>query len=266
MKSTRFWKCCLLTALLICASKPVWAIKYDIEIIVFEHTRKTAVGISDTLLFPVIPDAVALPQLYSLENLDALENPIQPLTQLRLHEHADSISNSANHRLLYHGGWRQPDYDQETAPYIQIAIGPELPMFVERREEKAEEEEGEEEVEFLKGYAELPLLPQPPLNSLPQPGSAIPADTTFPDIATQPSIPVLNLEEATSAKLYGGIKVWVGRFLHFDTMLAYTPRGGTRSFQFKSDRRMRSRQLHYIDNTRVGIITKIFPVDDTAPN
>lgn len=223
MKPTRVIQSTLLALALIFGSTPLHAINYDVEVIIFEHTRNTAVGISDTLLLPVTPDAEPIPQV-----LDPA-NPIQPLPELRLLEHANTISNSANHRLLYHGGWRQPDYSQDTAPYMQIAIGPQLPMFVEPATE-------DEEVEYLRGYTTIPPLSE------------------------------IRYDQGTGAKLYGGIKVWVGRFLHFDTLLAYTPRGAAKSFSFKSDRRMRSRQLHYIDNTRVGIITKIFPVDDTAPN
>ncbi len=200
---------------------PAHAINYDVEVIIFEHVRTTSVGSSNTLLLPVIRGARRIPQQADPGA------PIQPLTQLRLTAEAEKIRQSDNYRLVYHGGWQQPDFDQETAPFMQIALGEPVDMYVER---------GTPDSLFLKGYA----LP--------------PADIEAP------------LSEARSATIYGGIKVWVGRFLHFDTQLAYTPRGSSQSFSMQQDRRMRSRQLHYLDNPRLGIITKIFPVDDTAAN
>lgn len=203
------------------AATPGFAIDYDVEIIIFEHARNTSVGSSKTMLLPVVRDAKSIPQQVEPNS------PIQPLPQLRLQAEADRINQSDNYRLIYHGGWRQPDYDQETAPYMRIAMGEPVNMLVER---------GTPESLYLQGYK------TPPID----------ADTP--------------LSQARSATIYGGIKVWVGRFLHFDTLLSYTPRGSTQSFAMQQDRRMRSRQLHYLDNPRLGIITKIFPVDQTAPN
>ncbi|MEM7259358.1 MAG: CsiV family protein [Pseudomonadota bacterium] len=200
---------------------PAFAINYDVEVIIFEHVRNTSVGSSDNLLLPVIRDARTIP-----EGADPGQ-PTQPLPELRLQAEADKIRQSDGYRLLYHGGWRQPDYDQETAPYMRIALGQPVEMFVER---------GTPDSLYLTGY-DIP-----------------PADLDTP------------VNQARSATLYGGIKVWVGRFLHFDTLLSYTPRGSTQSFAMQQDRRMRSRQLHYLDNPRIGIITKIFPVDETAAN
>ena len=198
---------------------PSHAVNYDVEIIIFEHVRNSGVGRSSTLLLPVIRGAQSIPQQVEPNA------PIQPLPQLRLQEDAEKINQSENHRLLYHGGWRQIDYDQETAPYMRIALGQQVPMFAER---------GDADSEYLRGYT------NPPAGG--------------------------RYTQVSSATVYGGIKVWVGRFLHFETLLSYTPRGGSQSFAMKSDRRMRSRQMHYLDNPRLGIITKIFPVDETAPN
>ncbi len=219
----------VLSSTLFLFAGPLLAVSYDVEVIIFEHARNTAVGSSENLLLPVVRDAQPIPVAPALTTASPVvaNTPFQPLDTLRLKEYADKISSSGNYRLLYHGGWRQPDLDQETAPYMKIALGPPIDMFVER---------GDPDSLFLNGYT------QPPLDSL------------------------APLDQARTTRLYGGIKVWVGRFLHFDTLLSYTPRGASNSFPFKTDRRMRSRQLHYIDHSRVGILTKIYPVDETAPN
>lgn len=217
----RLTRALLLTIFTTLCSTAALAIDYDVEIIVFEHARSTSVGRSDTLLVPVIPGARDIPLQVEANS------PIQPLPELRLQAEAAKIKASDAHRLIYHGGWRQTDFDEESAPYMKIALGQQIPVFTEP---------GDEDSNYLRGYPSLPL------------------NTTA------------RLDRGNTATIFGGIKVWVGRFLHFDTLLSYTPRGGNQSYPMHSDRRLRSRQLHYIDNPRMGIITKIFPVDETAPN
>ncbi len=207
------------------------AIDYDVEVIIFEHVRNTTVGSSDTFLLPVIENAELIPQAAT----PGAE--IQPIGELRLLEEAEKIKGSDNHRFLYHGGWRQTDFDRENAPFMAISLGQGFNMLAEnKRVANNTDDSGDDPNAYLRGYT------RPPAGQ------------------------ILDLRQARSSKLFGGIKVWVGRFLHFDTRLAYTPTGANYSFAFESERRMRSRQLHYIDHPRVGIITKIYPVDETAPN
>ena len=209
------------TVLATVLSTPLYAIEYDVEIIIFEHVRDTTIGSSDTLLVPVIDNEQTIP------DSSITGAPIQPIGELRLLPELEKIRSSSNHRLMYHGGWRQGAIDKENAPFMSIALGRSFNTLTAR---------GDDDSIYLRGYN------NPPLDH--------PVD----------------LNQSQSYKLYGGIKVWVGRFLHFDTLLSYTPEGADFSFAFESERRMRSRQLHYIDHPRVGIITKIFPVDETAPN
>jgi len=222
---------------------PALAIDYDVEVIIFEHIRDTSVGSSDTLLLPVIENVELIPDV-PIPNA-----PIQPIGELRLLEEVEKIKGSNNHRLLYHGGWRQADFDRENAPYMSISLGQSFNLLAEPEDVESnnistvdsnisttDEEIVEVKNTYLRGYT------TPPKNRL------------------------LDLRQETSSKLFGGIKVWVGRFLHFDTLLSYTPDGAGYSFAFESERRMRSRQLNYIDHPRVGIVTKIYPVDETAPN
>jgi len=56
-----------------------------------------------------------------------------------------------------------------------------------------------------------------------------------------------NNREATTFTVNGTIKVRLGRFLHMD---------------LSQNRKMRSRELHYIDNPRFGILTRILPLED----
>jgi len=208
--------------LLLILSKPGLAVNYDVELIIFEHARNTAVGSSPTYLYPVIDRARRIPQNATEPNAS-----LQALPKLRLLEDAEKIRQSGNHRLLYHGGWRQTDFDRENAPFMSIALGARQEVFVEQANSDSH---------YQRAFSRPPL----------------------------------KLDQNTTPKqifqLFGGIKVWVGRFLHFDTRLVYTPANSRVSFKFESERRMRSRQMHYIDHSRVGILVKIFPVDETAAN
>ena len=215
-------------ALMLALSKPGLAIDYDVEVIIFEHVRNTSVGSSSTYLYPVVNNPRQIPQAPTEPNA-----PLQPLPELRLEDDAEKIKNSGNHRMLYHGGWRQTDFDRENAPFMSIALGARQEVYVETDDADANEETDRN---YLRAYR------RPPAN--------LSQNTTL----------------TNTYQLVGGIKVWVGRFLHFDTRLAYTPANGNVSYKFESERRMRSRQLHYIDHSRVGILVKIFPVDETAAN
>ena len=217
------------------------AIDYDVEVIIFEHLRDTTVGSSDTLLLPLVENTERIP------DAPIPGAPIQPIGELRLLEEAEKIKGSNNHRLLYHGGWRQTDFDRESAPFMSISLGQSFNLLAEN--------------------------PSDVINRNPASSDANDIDENIDDeyiylrgFTSPPAGQLLDLRQARSAKLFGGIKVWVGRFLHFDTLLSYTPTGADYSFAFQSERRMRSRQLHYIDHSRVGIVTKIYPVDETAPN
>lgn len=65
-----------------------------------------------------------------------------------------------------------------------------------------------------------------------------------------------------TSTVYGSITVYLGRFLHMDTQLVFTDTETQQSFRLLQSRKMRSRELHYIDNPRFGILTRILPIDD----
>ena len=223
------------TPVILAISTPGLAINYDVELIIFENLTDTSVGSSPTNLYPVIGQSRRIPV-----EVEANPNaPLQPLPELRLIDDAEKIKQSGNHRLLYHGGWRQTDFDRENAPFMSIALGERQELYVEQ---------GDADSNYLRAYK------QPPIG----------ADQT----STFGRTTNLNqtLSRNNTFKLFGGVKVWVGRFLHFDTRLVYTPTSSDTSFKFESERRMRSRQMHYIDHSRVGILVKIYPVDETAAN
>jgi len=68
--------------------------------------------------------------------------------------------------------------------------------------------------------------------------------------------------EASIYTVTGTIKVRLGRFLHMETHLVFTDPDTGQGFKLRDSRKMRSRELHYIDNPRFGILTRILPLDD----
>lgn len=68
--------------------------------------------------------------------------------------------------------------------------------------------------------------------------------------------------EVTTFTINGTIKVRLGRFLHMETLLVFTDPETGQGFRLAQNRKMRSRELHYIDNPRFGILTRILPLDD----
>lgn len=78
-------------------------------------------------------------------------------------------------------------------------------------------------------------------------------------------LPDYTLSSSTSA-VNGTIKVHLGRFLHMDVRLSYTDFALQNSYRLAQKRKMRSRELHYIDNPRFGILTRILPLEDTMPS
>ncbi len=70
-------------------------------------------------------------------------------------------------------------------------------------------------------------------------------------------------QSATDNKTYidGTVTLIMSRYLHFNTQLVLhkTINDETREYTVVSDRRMRSRELHYIDNPHLGVIVLATP-------
>lgn len=69
-------------------------------------------------------------------------------------------------------------------------------------------------------------------------------------------------KEVPTFTVNGTIRVRLGRFLHMESLLVFTDTESKQSFKLSQNRKMRSRELHYIDNPRFGILTRILPLDD----
>lgn len=70
-------------------------------------------------------------------------------------------------------------------------------------------------------------------------------------------------QEVTTFDVNGTVRVRLGRFLHLESRLIFTDLDEGRSYRLLEIRKMRSRELHYVDNPRFGILTRIVPIEET---
>ncbi|MGK0173549.1 MAG: hypothetical protein ACI9W2_005297, partial [Gammaproteobacteria bacterium] len=69
------------------------------------------------------------------------------------------------------------------------------------------------------------------------------------------------------ATVDGSIRVWRTRYLHIDADLLYRlgyDGNGPGEFRMEQHRRMRSRELHFLDHPMFGVLIYISPITDKA--
>jgi hypothetical protein len=226
---------------------------YDFEIIIFEsvdHENKISeVWKNDVVIDP--PETfVTLGQPYP-GPMPKEFNPkftfkLLPQNAYRLSEEAKLIEADNNYRILLHTAWRQPGMSEETA----------LPIHLHK--------------EF---------------------SVTTPSQTTA--IATTPDMPAVNLPAPretttiTRSILDGYLKIILSRYLHaefnlvYKTGLPYNPVTSTIkpeatdeetdttqtagpvivSYHLQQSRKMRSKEIHYIDHPVIGVVILAWPVE-----
>jgi hypothetical protein len=226
---------------------------YDFEIIIFESLSESG-KISEAWKNDVVIEAP--------ENTIELGKPFKgnmpkeyrskhsyrllPRKSYRLTEEAKYLSEKHGYRILLHTAWRQPGMDSETS----------IPIHLYR--------------EFIVTQN----TPRPPSTTDPASGEIIPAD---PAVTT----------EQKKAILDGYLKVVLSRYLHANFDLVYktgiplssTPvmarpvsdgdddnstqlnQPLTTSYHLTQTRKMRSKEVHYIDHPVLGILILAWPYE-----
>lgn len=160
----------------------------------------------------------------SLTSEDASAAGFEIVTEnLSLTEQAESIKNSGQYQFLRHFAWRQPGLDDQQARAIRINIGSAFPIYIP---------------ENYQQYSDY-----------------IPASINA--LGAEP------MRQINTTTISGVLKVRLGRFLHLDSTLAYTEPNSGVTWRLDHSRKMRSRELHYIDNPRFGMLVRIVPVEGT---
>lgn len=68
----------------------------------------------------------------------------------------------------------------------------------------------------------------------------------------------------TTTTISGTLKVRLGRFLHLETLLVFTDTENRKSYRMSQSRKMRSKEFHYIDNPRFGLLVRILPLEEAS--
>ena len=218
----------LLTLLVLLNTLPcVFAKDYIVEMIFFadvSNTSANSLHISTQAVIPDLQGSLILDD--SAVSYGFIPYPSEALT---LTNQANALNKSGRYRVLKHLAWLQPGLAREEAIPVRIHAGKNY------RNEFRE-----------RSFAQADF-----------------SDRKFPK-----NHPVNELD--------GTIKVVLGRYLHVYTDLAYrrpfslssiageSALGRDRvlaDFAIKTHRKMRSKQLHYIDHPLLGILVEIRPTD-----
>ena len=214
---------------LLWACQPGLAKDYVVEMIFFANTsdpEQPLVPSDEPWASPDLPDAVLLDDSALLRDFLPL-----PREELKLTRQAFALAASDKYRILEHAIWLQPGLAKRQAIPVRIRAG----------------------LDYSDQFGE----PEPLYPVIKDP--------------TQEKHPINELD--------GTVKVVLGRYLHVFTDLVYRrplakdtdtepaapdPLGHDRvlaDFPLKAHRKMRSKELHYIDHPLFGILVEIRPAE-----
>ena len=229
------------------AAQTTW---YTVELIVFQH-------LSDNGLYtehwptdpgrPSIDDAIrlSLSSELSLEEEDTDQGSEAGLhafqlleaSHLQLTEAAARLKRSQGYRPLLHIGWRQPGFTRSESRAVHIHTS--LPNRYRIKSEEAQENQSQ--VQIIGAGLENTLGLDPRL--------ALP-----------------------SRVIDGTLRLSRARYLHLDADLLHkreVPFDApieTDLFRMRDSRRMRSREVHYIDHPLIGLLVLVTPYEPLEPD
>lgn len=221
---------------------------YDVEILIFENLKQNPNNaetwpssiefeVPENSLFIGSPYPGPIPENY---NPRFAFKPIKASTY-QLQEEAKSLTEHDDYRIIYHRSWRQPGMKKENA--VSVILDKDIPT--------------------------LPYSSTPTTNQ----DSFINSDLIEYDKIINQRLPKTN-------NLKGLIKINLSRYLHIKTDIQYTQHIIIKEpdeidasfveikpqvFQLKQTRKMRSKELHYLDNPKLGLLVYITPVKIIEP-
>ena len=226
---------CILFFSVLCACQPGLAKDYIVEMIFFANVpapKQPLAQMADPSAIPDLQDAILLDD-------SALLHDFLPLPQeaFELVEQASALTASGKYQILEHVAWLQPGLARRQAIPVRIQAG----------------------LDYSDDF-----------------GEHAPAYLATEDQDMQ--------EQHAISELDGTVKVVLGRYLHVFTDLVYRrpvdknmdaePVTGVSEhsrvladFSLKIHRKMRSKELHYIDHPLLGILVEIRPAqseDETS--
>lgn len=209
---------------------------YDVELIVFEHKASNQIDSEDWSYNDMLHNAkeVAVTQNTNQDNqfveLDWLD--------AKLLDSIERIESNSKYNILVKKRWKQTGLDRENSYAIDINSLQEPTTNIEQGD-NAES-----------------------LNAL------VINDTM---LVSEDITPYEKENEIAPSYIKGRVKLIMSRYLHFEVNLNYYQRQENsqdlnyKSYPIVSERRMRSRETHYIDHPMVGIIVHAVPYKFEPP-
>jgi len=212
---------------------------YQVELLVFSHLDARIAGGVPAKPFSMPSGTLELSDTHAGDDFRALDADAFTLSTA-----ASILAGSAGYHVIEHVAWRQPGWSEDAARPVRIHGGD----------------------TYQRANAPA-LLPDATPNDAQ-------SNIAYPYAERQMSI---SFEE-----LDGTVKVALGRYLHVYTDLVYreqvsashVAQPGTRprqpasaryQYRVQNQRRMRSRELHYLDHPLVGVLVRITPVEEPVP-
>lgn len=220
---------------------------YNIEVVIFSFNQTEAAG---SEIWPDLVKIASVDQAIELHDFTGytdLPGPDKmgyyyskiPPEEYQLNKQVEKLTSSRQVKVIYHSAWIQPGLDKDAAEFIHIRS-----------------EETKPGLQVLD-----------PLNTI---TGNLPANNTANPLFVQPA----STEEETPALLDGVVKVELGRYLHIYFDLKYqrnlAPQQGVidassqgikqiKFYPVQMHRRMRSKEVHYIDHPLIGILVLATP-------
>ncbi len=265
---------------------------YEVEIIFFRQLNSEGIDSENWSTEILQPDTaecidISTEDLAKTTNVEPLPYSAIPNSELRLKADASAIARSKNQRVLAHMGWRQPGFGKNKATPIRIDAGPLLLVKKPLQEEIDSLDSDLIESKKVDIYATTPKA-----NTEAETSSTVQKATVSPlsaqDTVTKIEITTTEDEIAeyepviATAKLHGCVKIYRERYLHILTDMVYYHEENedlyadkdesysfgksiyAKSIPVISRRRMRSKEVHYLDNPGVGIIVLVTPYTYTV--
>ena len=261
---------------------------YEVEVVIFRHLRPL-------LASEQWPAQITAPALEGALDLSAGQQPrpddVAPIEPRRLAGQVAKLAKMSNFKLLLHTAWRQPGFENDAAIAIRLHAGPlDAPLRQHRPAPVPQAMlpvgtalQSEEERPFSQGWS------LPGRSGASSPGDA---QTTGSDVDSASALVTHTLD--------GTLTLIRSRFLHVYTDLVYTvasdfaptsirrqqaaaamdtlfdPAAASgalqpssqdlpmQSYPLRYHRRMRSKEVHYLDHPLLGVLILATPVEADA--
>lgn len=209
---------------------------YEVELIVFEYSQSRQLESEDwsynDMLNNVKDIAVTKNEYHDSEFM------ILDWQNAELSDSLKKIESNSNYNVLVKKRWKQTGLDRENAYTIDIT------SLIEPSSDTNQEENNKKQNTIIVKNDEL----------------------TTKNMTVSDDLNIMK-----SNYIQGRVKLIMSRYLHFEVNLNYfqlqtdLPESGYKSYPIVSERRMRSREIHYIDHPMIGVIVHAVPYKIKPP-